>query len=342
MNKPIQFTIKQIEPYVAKKLITKRHHPDYPELVIFNYTDKCAIEGAWDYITMTCRGLIMNEETGEVIARPFPKFFNHNQREAPEVNQNEDKVIMEKYDGSLGILFFYDGLAHIATRGSFESEQAIWATEWIRYNHPEVISELSKDITFLFEIIYPENRIVLNYDFSGLVCIGAIQIATGKNMDVIYRKGLLKMKVVETFEKMQDSRENKEGYVVFYKQSNQWLKYKHDEYVKLHKVVTGLSEKGIWETLRDKKSLDSLLDGMPDEFHDWATGVSNKIMTDYVNLYMDVRHVVDKIKDMDRKEQADYLRENYPHLLTLAFSRIDGRMDNLEEGIFKMIKPSQK
>ena len=33
--------------------------------------------------------------------------------------------------------------------------------------------------TPLFEIIYPENRIVVKYDFEGLVMIGIVDIQTG-------------------------------------------------------------------------------------------------------------------------------------------------------------------
>lgn len=47
---------------------------------------------------------------------------------------------------------------YIATRGSFESDQALWATEWIQKRFRPV--DFLAGYTYLYEIIYPENRVV--------------------------------------------------------------------------------------------------------------------------------------------------------------------------------------
>jgi hypothetical protein len=54
---------------------------------------------------------------------------------------------------SLGIMFHYANEWHLATRGSFVSEQAIKGKEILDRNNLYV-DLLSKDFTYLFEIIY--------------------------------------------------------------------------------------------------------------------------------------------------------------------------------------------
>ncbi|HRF99146.1 MAG TPA: hypothetical protein PLZ51_28235, partial [Aggregatilineales bacterium] len=66
-----------------------------------------------------------------------------------------------KMDGSLGILYRWQGAYYIATRGNFDSDQAIWATIFLRTHYD--LHNLADEYTLLFEIIYPDNRIVVNY-----------------------------------------------------------------------------------------------------------------------------------------------------------------------------------
>lgn len=97
---------EQILPYIEKKLISEQSHPEDPDVRIFNYTQVCQYEKAWDDVTRNCRGLIMNVKTGEVLARPFPKFFNYQEHLANGWPiPDGEPVITEKMDGSLGILY---------------------------------------------------------------------------------------------------------------------------------------------------------------------------------------------------------------------------------------------
>ncbi len=71
--------------------ISERVNPMHPELIILNYTNLAVINRRWNNETMNARGLILNKETLEVLAKPFPKFFNYNenleyQREIPKCN----------------------------------------------------------------------------------------------------------------------------------------------------------------------------------------------------------------------------------------------------------------
>src|SRR5438105_3439699 len=108
-----------------------QRHPSRP-LVIYNYTEACQFASAWTPVTLACRGLIAHTETGAVIARVLPKFFNHNEPHAPRLDLTSKVRVTDKADGSLGIIFADgDGYA-VATRGSFASDQALHATELLR------------------------------------------------------------------------------------------------------------------------------------------------------------------------------------------------------------------
>jgi RNA ligase len=114
--------------------VSRRFHPEFPELAILNYTEKAAYEGVWNRVTLNTRGLIYDTISDEVLARPFKKFFNYGQTGAPDIDLDaRPYFVSDKFDGSLGIAYRQpDGLWAIATRGSFESEQAKHATELVR------------------------------------------------------------------------------------------------------------------------------------------------------------------------------------------------------------------
>jgi len=46
------------------------------KLCLYNYTDKTTYEKKWNKHTLNARGTVYEIETGKVIARAFPKFFN--------------------------------------------------------------------------------------------------------------------------------------------------------------------------------------------------------------------------------------------------------------------------
>jgi RNA ligase len=115
------------------------------------------------------RGLVPDREARVVRATPFPKFFNHGEMAAPI--PDEPFVADEKMDGSLAILFHDGDRWRVATKGSFDSPQARLAELWLAA-HP--LHLLTPGTTYLFELIATDNRIVVKYDFEGLVLLGAL------------------------------------------------------------------------------------------------------------------------------------------------------------------------
>ena len=305
-------TYEEIKPYIERKLVTEQFHPEDQNVIILNYTPECQFSGAWDEVTRQCRGLIMNIVTGEILARPFPKFFNYGEfLEKGWPIPTEVPIVTEKYDGSLGILYRLNGKSRVATRGSFISDQALWATAWLN----EYCGELSFDstLTYLFEIVYPANKIVVKYDFSGLVLLAAIDTAAGverKPVIVSLEKPMLRYRRqipttnLTALSKLDEP--NSEGFVVFFPVANVRMKIKFPEYVRLHKIVTGLSSIGIWESLFEGNELD--IKDIPDELFKWIEEVKTDLKGKYVSIEEDALRQYEKIVitcPQTRKEWAE-------------------------------------
>lgn len=265
-------------------------HPE-ADLYILNYTEKSAFDGHWNNVTLNCRGLIV-DVYGEVFARPFPKFFNYGQVGCPEIDLDEPAVVSDKMDGSLGILYpdFSTGKYAIATRGSFTSDQALHATELLntKYAHFQPYPGW----TYLFEIVYPENRIVCDYgDRDELVLLGAVNNESGVSVDSDWAYWLnWEGPVAEILpyttmrEALEaDARAGKEGVVVHLLDSDVRVKIKQEDYVRLHKIVTGLNARSVWEAMLNN-TVDEFIEQVPDEFHDFVRGVEQDIEAEVSEL----------------------------------------------------------
>jgi RNA ligase len=272
---------------IEAKYIKPQSHPDVP-YTIYNYTDACTWDQAWDEATLNCRGLIVDDD-GNIVARGMPKFFNSDQQQAPVFSLDDEVIVSDKMDGSLGVLYYLpDYTEAIATRGSFTSEQAIWATNWWRANRPNLALEAGK--TYLFEIIYPENRVVVDYgDKEELVFLGTVDNETG-----LFEPGWVSEPYCApryTYKTWGEvlaapERENAEGFVVTRKSDGAMVKVKYEDYKRLHKYMTRITERHVWECLMEDRSLDAEFAGAPDEFHFWIREVATRL-----NEEFDLRHM---------------------------------------------------
>ena len=146
----MKYNINHLLDYVDMGSVVMQNHPTLP-ISIYNYSRECQYKGLWDDITMNCRGLILDIE-GNVIAKPFPKFFNYEEHIAENSKlppiPNETFEVYEKMDGSLGIIFHYEGEWLIATRGSFTSEQAIKGKEMLVRRVPGTALSRGEEIIY--------------------------------------------------------------------------------------------------------------------------------------------------------------------------------------------------
>ena len=177
--------------------------------------------------------------------------------------------VFDKLDGSLGILYWLGGKPFIASRGSFSSEQSDKANELLHQKYVDVIPNLNPSYTYLFEIIYPENRVVVDYgNEEKLVLIGMVETKTGIELPLL-DIGFPLVKEYTNFSKIdelsQQQWENHEGFVIRFENGYR-VKLKFEEYVRLHRILTQFSTVDIWECLSGETSLQILLENVPDEF----------------------------------------------------------------------------
>ena len=225
--------------------------------VLFNYGFKAEIANRWNWFERVSRGLILDEKTGELVALCMEKFWGLGQGgRVPSGNLVE---VTEKVDGSCGFLFRHQGKWRIATRGSFESEQALFATEFINRNWKGSLEYMSEDLTFMFEILYPANRIVVDYgDREDLVLIAVRDKVTLRDWRFIDFHELsqwlgFNTPKVSYFDSVDDIvaaqrtiDANQEGWVARFSDGTRF-KFKGDDYVALHRIINQLTFKRVLE-----------------------------------------------------------------------------------------------
>ncbi|MEV6963494.1 RNA ligase [Hamadaea sp. NPDC051192] len=318
-------------------------HPELP-LVIYNYTEKCAYDGAWSETTLICRGLIAHAQTGEILARPYRKFFNHGQAGAPTFALDEAVEVTDKADGSLGIVYPVSGGHAVATRGSFASDQAVRATALLRKRYPDWSPPAGQ--TVLFEIIYPENRIVVDYGgMEDLVLLGAVDTISGRSLGPA--QVAWPGPRVETFEYATfgaalaaPARANREGLVVHAFATGERVKIKYEDYLRLHRIVTGLTSRTIWEALVAGSTVAEICEPLPDEFHVWAREVADRLRTEVDAGVEEAERVFQEIvaglpDGYSRKDFA--LVASRHELRGLLFARLDER--DLRPALWQAAKP---
>lgn len=322
--------IREIQRLVEQGYITKRYHGN-GNTAIYNYTNKTQYEGLWTPETMACRGLVLDMH-GNVVARPFDKIFNYGERgRFPSTDSIVN--VTEKMDGSLGIGFYHYGQFYISTRGSFESEQAQWAESHFDYsrNDPE-----DSAWTFLLEIIYPDNRIVVDYGGAeGLWLLAMRNKYTGAYMP--YRKladyaqwyGFDLVNRVH-FGNPQDIianlprlDANSEGWVAEFEDGSRF-KFKGDEYVKLHKLISGLNFKSAVIAVKEYRE-DEYAAILPEEFlAEWYQWIAD-ILTNIAIINYRVDEIFEFLPKETRKDFALTALLGYPKYAPYLFAKLDGK-----------------
>jgi RNA ligase len=349
--------IEQVNRYVADGDVSARRHPRLP-LTIYNYTGKVTFKppAEWDEALRDCRGLVL-DDSGHIAARGFRKFWNLGQTPIP----GGEFEAWEKVDGSLILSFQYDGELVCASRGSFTSEQAQFATEWFRETGQQVGLHWT---TTLSEAVYPDNRIVVDYKGeSGCVLLNVVGNGTGALLD--WDRMLLSLdwalrggRVAKHYGFHDNTASlptasNSEGYVLRFMADNSLHKVKFDEYVRLHRLIFQTTTERLWEMLRDgRRSEWDGLDGLvPADLKAWGDRVLDDIAGEHALLISDALSYYQFLSHegltRDRKalalrmqQDAKTLPDFYSRLLPLVFLRHDGKP--IDEKAWKAVRPENR
>lgn len=161
---------KTFDDLTAELGIVVKKHDTLP-LAILNYDQ---IESPKTHpVVRECRALVLQTDTHEVVAKSFNRFFNWG--EVAEEMKDFDFssiIVQSKEDGSLVLIYYYDGQWHANTRGSFatdlmQSQNFTWREGICKALHvsdlQEVDRHLDRSLTYVCEFCSPWNKVVRRY-----------------------------------------------------------------------------------------------------------------------------------------------------------------------------------
>lgn len=240
-----EFIVAEREDYTVINYVVSMTHT-------FDMTGPDDLGGA---IRRECRGLIF-DKAGNLISRPFHKFFNVNEREETQQHLVEldlmfDHVIMEKMDGSmirpiplgdsfrLGTKMGVTDIAMDAEVWVVRQSDAVAKQEWIS-------AEIAANRTPIFEWTSPKNQIVVPYETEDLVLTAVRDNLSGEYtlpsvcpFNIVPMYGSFNGTAFKDLSAwITDSRglEGREGDIIRFADGHM-MKFKNDWYVRIHKTI---------------------------------------------------------------------------------------------------------
>jgi RNA ligase len=129
---------------------------------------------------------------------------------------------------------------------------------------------------------------------------------------------------------------NREGIVLRWEDGTR-AKVKFEEYVRLHKIITRVTERTIWEMLVEGRPIESLADYVPDEFYGWMKSVSNRLQLEFTTVEKACFAVLNEVdRALPRKDQAEFILRHSNS--GIVFKMLDGKP--YSELIWAQIRPA--
>jgi RNA ligase len=277
-------------------------------LRLYCYTKSAVYDRNWTPFSLMARGLILDVNAGKVVATPFPKFFNLGERGNESIPDLPFETF-EKVDGSLIIIFWHGGRWRTATKGSLRSEQAVWAQTALANAD---LTQLDPGTTYLAEAVYPQNRIVIRYEETGLVLLAAYredgsELAYDDLMEVGARLGW-RVATRHAYSSVSDLIAHtstlpatEEGFVIRFA-DGQRLKVKGEEYRRIHALISRCTPLAMWDAMLAGDDMANIRRDLPEEFwtdFDAITGILHQQLTGLISRVQDEARAVAHLSDKD-------------------------------------------
>mgnify|MGYP001623693922 CR=1 FL=1 len=304
-------------------------------------------------IVKEARGLILKDYSFEVVCYPFTKFFNVDEIYADDIDWNS-AVVQEKIDGSLIKLWCdttdFPNTWYVSTNGVIDAFKCEIQNSLSKYNtfgelfmsvfDNTLLTELNKNYTYMFELVSPYNKVVVDYPITDIYHIGTRDNISGNelNCDI----GIQKPKIFDlsTEEEVKNAAKelpfNEEGYVVVDKYYHR-VKIKSPAYVNAHRLINN-------HNVNKEKVLELILENEQEEFLSYFPEYRNdfkRIKSQYNKLRSELcksEKIIRKImkKSADRKDFALSLYERVPEYMNMGFCIYDNKITNYEDYLSKM------
>lgn len=319
----------------------------YPDLYCLNYDQISSPK--LHPIVRECRSLVLGVygnttkhgdyyEEFYVVSRSFDRFFNYQEvEETSDININE-LVAVEKVDGSLVSMFYYQDKWLYRTRSMIMPDESMTIngtkTTWHELIDPFVgfmecfSANISEHNTYIFEVVSPQNRVVTRYDEPAAYFLGARENKTGKYVtNQVYLPleiSIPEFYIFNTMESCLSSAKSlpnlEEGYVMCTKEGEPVMKVKSPAYVAAHRLrgETILTGKRVMDMifLNEQEEYLSIFPEDEDMFNTYLTALS-RLKADFEALWVKTKNIE------DQKEFALSVKES--SISSLLFNK---RKDN--------------
>lgn len=331
----IDDVIPHIEDWQEFKVMEKDWYTVINYMVAFDETFSLVRERSHHNmkIRRECRGLIFDTETGNLISRPYHKFFNVGERDETDINKinlYEPHVVLEKLDGSMIRPIPTKEGFRLATKAGI-TDVAMNAEVFIGDNmdYVDLIRGLIEGgMTPIFEWVSRKNRIVVDYPEDQLILTAIRDTVTGEYVpyaemvEIAEHAGIPVVKAVDglavqninLFVKQVREWDDGEGIVLRF-DSGHMVKVKADEYVLRHKSKEQISqEKNVLQTILSD-SVDDLLPLLTQEDANRLKEFQNAFWASVLDLCIDMDHLfqIGIKKYSDKKDFAvEYVQKEIP------------------------------
>lgn len=245
---------------------------------------------------------------------------------------------------SLGIAFHHKNKWHLTTRGSLNSDIGLVGQQ-ILNEYLNSGAKLHPHYTYLAELIYKENQIVVNYgDDRKLVLLGARNYLTGnlnltdylidhfKNeLDVTPFEPAMRWRFSTKEDMLKWLNDTKgtefEGFVVHFSDGS-IFKFKSEDYMRLHRIIAQFTFKRVLEAVQ-KNEQEEIRKALPEElipeFDRYCWMIEDKVD----QIVAQVDKAVSNAPKESRKEFALYLQQFYKgtEIIKYAFKFLDFEMN---------------
>ena len=161
-----------------------------PNIVLLRYSNRTP----QSQFKQICRGIIFDKTDNRwtPIAYPFNNF----------VTVEEDKIdpsnilhIFDKIDGSFACLYYHNGVWSVSSSKHPHGDALLGIRKqhnivfdqlfWSIFNAKYKLHDLNKRYCYMFEMISPDNPIVIQYDTNNLILTGARNMDTFEELDIV-------------------------------------------------------------------------------------------------------------------------------------------------------------
>ena len=315
-------TLKECEDLVKNNECFYSNYQEVNGITVASFTYRYAeYEDFLKPGALNIRGITFNRDTGELLALPFWKFFNYGENPFTDIEKVKDwgiRGITQKLDGSLVYFFMANGKIRAKTKFSCTSPQAELAMKMFTKERglcDFIMDAVYQGKTPMFELIGPDNQIILNYDKNKLVYIGSRDMKTGKYYnpyDSSISRFVINMHVpievcfgnIETiYDYCKESDKMEEGFVAEFK-NGELVKFKTRKYFDMHRVVSSVQDERAIAELSLNEQIDDVIVMLPEDFKERVRAISEKVRHTYRDMVVDAELFCSKWKGLLQKEYA--------------------------------------